>query len=316
MNRPSIVVVGSSNTDLVVKTSRMPQRGETVLGGDLVMVPGGKGANQAVAMSKLGAEVYLVARVGKDLFGDNSLSNLEKEGVNTQFVVQEEEAPSGVALIIVEEQGENTIVVAPGANMRLSPQDVEQAYSVISRAQALVVQWEIPLESIEWALKLARKAGVMRVVNPAPARKLINPALFAVDVMTPNEKEAGLLTGIEIKDFTSVKRAAEIIHQKGVKKVIITLGIRGALYLTDHEVGIIPAYQVEAVDTTAAGDAFTGGLTFALAEGKSLISAIEYAHAVAAISVTRLGAQPSLPMREEVEAFLKNPPPLRNESWN
>ena len=297
-----IVVVGSSNTDMVVQTDRLPQPGETVLGGDLIIAPGGKGANQAVAAARLGAGVAFVARVGQDMFGQEALGNFQREGLDTRYVVQDPDAPSGVALIVVGPDGQNIIAVAPGANRRLSPADVEAASPAFAEARVVLLQLEIPLETVMAAAKAGRSAGATVILNPAPAPSSPLPdEVFAhVDILTPNETEAAVLTGRETPED-----AALALLQKGVNTVVVTLGAAGALLVTGpDQIRQVPGFRVAAVDATAAGDAFNGALAVALARGDSLDAAVRYAHAVAAISVTRLGAQPSLPTANEVEAFL------------
>lgn len=305
MGRPRIVVVGSSNVDMVVKADEIPVGGQTVLGGDFVMVPGGKGANQAVCAAKLGAEVTLVARIGDDVFGQTSLANFDRVGVNTTYVTKDAGAPSGVALIVVDKRGENAIVVAPGANHRLSPSDVDAAKDVIAAADAVVLQLEIPAETVEHTVELAQSLGVSVVLNPAPIRPLPLETLRKVGVLIPNQHEAaGLLGRPETAFDLDAEAAARRLREAGAKNVIITLGSRGAYVLSDEESGYIEPMRVTAVDTTAAGDAFTASVACAMAEGMGLLEAARFASRVAAIVVTRLGAQPSMPTRDEVERFV------------
>ena len=289
--------------DLVVRSPRIPVPGETILGGDFLMVPGGKGANQAVAAAKLGAHVCFVAKLGDDLFGRKSLENFRKEGVDTKCVTLTSDTPSGVALITVDEAGNNAIVVAPGANAQLSPEDVQGAASEIRGAGAVVAQLEVPLTTVQCAAELAHEAGVPFILNPAPARKLCPALLAMVAVLTPNETEARILTGIEVVDGDSARRAAERLLSVGVKAVVLTMGSKGFLLADGNTMELVPALKVRAVDTTAAGDAFTGGLAVGLAQGQSLRDAASFANRVAALSVTRMGAQPSMPTRKEVEGF-------------
>jgi len=302
MSSPCIVVVGSSNTDMIVQTDRLPLPGETVLGGDLTIAPGGKGANQAVAAARLGANVTFIARVGQDMFGREAISNFHREGLDIRYLVQDPQAPSGVALIVVGPGGQNLIAVAPGANRRLTPADVEAAKSAFAQARVVLLQLEIPIETVLAAAQAGRAAGAMVILNPAPAPSYSLPLelLSTVDIVTPNETEAATLTG-----QNTPEKAARVLLQWGVRVAIVTLGAEGALVATgpDH-MQRIPGFQVEAVDATAAGDAFNGGLAVALARGEPLERAVRYAHAVAALSVTRLGAQPSLPTADEVESFL------------
>jgi ribokinase len=301
-----IVVVGSSNMDLVVKSARIPVPGETILGGDFLMVPGGKGANQAVAAAKLGARVFFVARLGNDLFGRKSLENFRLEGVDTTYVALTSDAPSGVALITVDEAGNNAIVVAPGANARLSVEDVRRAQDQIRSAGAVVAQLEVPMATVQCAAEIADEAAVPFILNPAPAQPLGPALLDKVAVLTPNETEAQILTGIEVIDDSSARQAARELLGTGVKAVILTLGSKGFLLADGNTTEFVPALQVKAVDATAAGDAFTGSLAIGLAQGRNLREAALFANRVAAFSVTRLGAQPSMPTKRELEEFTES----------
>jgi len=301
---PKIAVVGSSNMDLVVKSKRIPAVGETILGGDFIMVPGGKGANQAVAAAKLGAEVYFIAKLGNDVFAEQSLDNFKKETVNTKHVIQTSEAPSGVALIMVDDEGNNLIVVAPGANQTLLPADVKRAESDIASCGAVVAQLEVPLETIECAAKMANDLKVPFVLDPAPARELGPELLRLVDVLTPNETEAQILTGIEVTDEESARAASKNLLERNVKAVILTLGCKGFLLADNEETRYVSAHKVDAVDSTAAGDAFTGSLAVGIAENKALLDAALFANYVAALSVTKMGAQSSMPTLQEVKSFM------------
>ena len=290
--------------------------GETILGEDFIMTPGGKGANQAVAAAKLGAEVYFIAKLGDDVFAEQSLSNFKKEAVNTKYVIQTNEAPSGVALITVDDAGNNVIVVAPGANQMLSPEDVRRAESDISSSGALVAQLEVPLETVEFAAQLANNCGVPFILDPAPAQELRPELLKMVDVLTPNETEAQILTGIEVtSNRDSARTAAKKLLECGVKSVILTMGTKGFLLAADDMMEFVTAAKVDAVDATAAGDAFTGSLAVGLAQGKTLADAATFANYVAALSVTKMGAQSSMPAREAVESFVRavREPPLLKE---
>lgn len=291
--------------DLVVKAPRIPVTGETILGEDFIMTPGGKGANQAVAAAKLGANVYLVARLGDDLFAEQSLDNFEKAGVNTRYVVRSQEAPSGVALITVDHEGNNVIVVAPGANRELSTEDVEAARSVIASAWTLVVQLEVPLETVEFAVALADDFHVPVILDPAPARKLDRDLLAMIDVITPNQTEAGIVTGVEVTDVDSARAACRSLLQRNVRAVALTMGSKGFLAASDEGMEFIPAVEVDAVDTTAAGDAFAGSLAVRMAQGKTFREAADFAKYAAALSVTKMGAQSSMPSSRAVEAFIK-----------
>lgn len=301
-----IIVIGSSNTDMVVKAARLPRPGETVLGGSFLMTPGGKGANQAMAAQRLstGSQVVFVAKVGDDLFGDQALRGFEEEGVDTQFVFRDAHAPSGVALIGVDELGENAIMVAPGANANLSNEEVSLALEAIQEAEWMLLQLEIPMKTVEHSICEGAKRGLKVVLNPAPAAAIPEDLLQSLYLITPNETEAELLTGIAIIDTNTARKAAQILHKKGVENIIITLGARGAfLFNADTEL-LFLAPQVETVDTTAAGDVFNGALIVALSEQKTLPEAIVFACQAAALSVTRMGAQASIPQRAEVDALL------------
>jgi ribokinase len=303
--RPKIVVVGSSNMDLVVKSPRIPSKGETILGGEFIMTPGGKGANQAIAAAKLGAEVYFVAKLGDDIFGRQSLSNFQKIGINIDYVEQTKEITSGVALITVDNAGDNVIVVAPGANLKLSPDDVKKAQPVITSSGAVAAQLEVPLETVELAARLSNDAGVTFILDPAPARKLSDEFLRMVDILTPNETEAEILTGIKVTDENSAIVAAKALLDRGVKAVILTMGSKGYVLARKDGTEFVPSIKVDAVDATAAGDAFTGSLAVGLARGKTPKDAALFANYVAALSVTKMGAQSSMPDAGQVENFIK-----------
>lgn len=301
-----IVVIGSSNIDLVAKSHKIPVVGETLTGSDFFMTPGGKGANQAVAAAKLGAEVVFVARLGQDVFAEKSLENFKSVNINTKHIAQLEGVPSGVALIAIDDHGKNIIIVIPGANGKLMPADAVKAEADIAAAGVVVCQLEVPMETVEKAAELAAKHKVPFILDPAPARPLGDALLSKIDVIKPNETEAFTITGIKVTDVDSAAKAADWLLAKGVKNVIITLGEKGALLANKGGKETISARRVKAVDSTAAGDAFTGALAYGLANGKSLKEAAEYANAVAAISVQRLGAQASMPTKAEVDAFLKH----------
>jgi ribokinase len=304
MTASPIVVVGSSNMDLVAKAPRIPVTGETLTGTDFFMVPGGKGANQAVAAAKLGAEVILVAKLGKDVFASESLENFKSVNINTQHIEQLDGVPSGTAVIAIDDNGQNMIIVVPGANGKLTPADVDKAQSDIASAAVVVAQLEVPIETVEQAAKIANQNNVPFILDPAPARPLSDELLSRVDILTPNETEAETLTGIKVTDPASAADAADALLAKGVKTVIITLGEKGLLLATQDSKEMIAGYQVKAVDSTAAGDAFTGSLAYGLARGNAIKDAAVYANAVAAVSVTRYGAQPSMPTTKEVDAFI------------
>jgi ribokinase len=295
-----ITIIGSSNTDMVIKSGHLPAPGETVLGGDFFMNPGGKGANQAVAAARLGGEVHFVCKVGKDVFGETALQQFKQDGINTQFVTQDPLAPSGVALINVDAKGENCITVASGANNCLSKGDIDAASEIFEAGDFVLTQLETPLETVVYAAKIAAKKGLKVVLNPAPAAELPAELFAHLYAITPNETEAEFLTGIPVNDLLSAEKAANILLHKGVQHVIITLGAEGALYKTAYETEHIPVAKVEAKDTTAAGDCFNGALVVGLSEGMSWTEAITFACKAASISVTRLGAQASMPRLEEL----------------
>ena len=301
-----VVVVGSINMDLVARSPRIPHAGETVIGGDFRMVPGGKGANQAVAAARLGAQVRMLGRVGVDSFGSQLLDNLSKSGVDTASIGRDPQAASGIALIMVDDAGQNSILVAPGANMLLSPADMDAAEAVISSAQVMLLQLEIPLETVVRAVQIGHAHGVKVVLNPAPAQPLPPELTRLVDVLAPNEFEAALLTGLPVDSDEQIRAAASALRATGAAQVIITLGRRGALLATAEGFQHFPAFPVKPVDTTAAGDAFVGSLGAALAEGRTLGEAMRWGSAAGALSTTKKGAQPSLPQRREVEELLNS----------
>jgi len=299
-----IVVVGSSNTDMVIKTPAIPRPGETVLGGDFFMAAGGKGANQAVAAARAGGDVFFIARVGDDLFGKQAVDGFIRDGIHVEYIIRDKEAPSGVALIVVAPDGENSIAVASGANVRLGVEDVRRARQVIASASVLLIQLETPLETVMEAVAIAFSAGVPVILNPAPGQPLSDELLLPVSYLTPNETEAELLTGITIVKKTDLAKAADLLLSKDVKNVLVTLGAQGVYAATAEKKEFVPAYKVKAVDATAAGDAFNGALAVALAEGKPLFEAARFASAAAALATTKAGAQPSLPFRPEIEKML------------
>jgi ribokinase len=304
MGNNPIVVVGSSNTDMIIKVPRIPRPGETVLGGQFSMAAGGKGANQAVAAARAGGKVQLIARVGADLFGEEAIQAFERDAIDVRCITRDDEAPSGIALIFVGEGGENSIAVAAGANANLTPAYVDKFSRQISEAGTLLMQLETPLETVLRASEIAVASGRRIILNPAPARQVPAELLSRVSILTPNETEAEVLTGIPISDNNSAGAAATFLLDQGVGVVIITLGARGALVATREKREWVSGYSVKALDTTAAGDVFNGALAVALCENEPLGGAVRFAHAGAAISVTRLGAQPSIPNRKEIEEFL------------
>lgn len=294
-----ILVVGSLNMDLVVRSPRHPQPGETLLGTEFHTFPGGKGANQAVAAARLGGQVKLIGRVGADAFGNALLETLSQDGVDTRHVEQLQDAPTGIALITVNDAGQNTIVVVPGANAKLSPPDLLSAAPSFEGASVVVIQLEIPLLTVTYAADLARRHGARVVLNPAPAQPLSATCLEQVDVLIPNQSEAALLTGC-----AAAGDAARRLMASGVRSVIVTMGEGGVLVVEDETATHLPAHRVSVVDTTAAGDAFVGAFAVALAEGRTVREAAAWGNAAGALAVTRAGAQPSLPARAELERFL------------
>jgi len=300
MGLTKIIVVGSANTDMVVKAKTLPLPGETILGGEFFMNAGGKGANQAVAAARLGGDVLLVAKVGDDIFGKQTIEGLQKEKINTSFIFIDKTAPSGTALINVNAQGENCIVVAPGANANLLPADIAKVKGM-EAAQILLMQLEIPITTIEQVAKNAKQNHQKMIINPAPAQKLSDELLNGLFLLTPNETEASILTGIHVVDEKSAAEAANIFLTKGVQNVIITLGKQGAYFQNNEEHFLVAAPVVEALDTTAAGDTFSGAMAVAITEDKSWKQAIEFAVKAASIAVTRLGAQASVPYRNEID---------------
>jgi ribokinase len=296
----SIIVVGSSNTDMVIQTNKFPVPGETLLGGKFFLFPGGKGANQAVAAARLGGLVTFIAKVGNDIFGEQALQQFKKEGILTDFIISDSLNPSGVALITVDAKGENTIVVAQGANGALTSEDIQKAEKEFENTGFVLMQLEIPLDTVIHTAKLAAHHGKKVILNPAPARQLPDELLKELFLITPNESETETLLGVKITDINSVHAAAKKLHNKGVANVVITLGAEGAFLFNAEGGQHIPTAKVTPVDSTAAGDVFNGAITVALSEGKSLSKAVEFANRAAAISVTRMGAQASAPFRNEL----------------
>ena len=300
MNIQKIVVIGSCNTDMVVKTERLPVPGETVLGNSFMMNPGGKGANQAVAVARLGGDVTFITKTGNDLFGRQSIERYREENINTDYICSDHNLPSGVALIMVDIQGENCIVVAPGANATLNPQDIDKAKDIIEQADILLMQLEIPMRTVEYSAKLAFQRGTKVILNPAPATFLSDDLFKYLYAIIPNKTEAEILSGIKVSDFKSAKQAADIIASKGTNIVVITLGSEGAFIKEGNEYNLIKAEKVKAVDTTGAGDTFCGAFSVAISEGLSIVEAVKMANKASAITVTRPGAQSSIPYRKEL----------------
>jgi ribokinase len=301
MSTKKLVVIGSCNTDMVVKSDRLPVPGETVLGGAFMMNPGGKGANQAVTVARMGGNTTFISKTGNDLFGRQSIEMYGEENINTDFIFSDPNLPSGVALIMVDNNGENCIVVASGANASLSTQDIDKAKDVIESADILLMQLEIPIETVEYAAKMAYKKGIKVILNPAPAAFLSNELLECLYAIIPNHSEAEMLSGIKVFDWASAKQAADIISSKGVNVVVITLGSKGALIKDGDNYYEIPVEKIKAIDTTAAGDTFCGALCVGLSEGLSIQDAVKMANKAAGITVTREGAQAAIPYRKEIQ---------------
>lgn len=302
--KPSVLVVGSSNTDMIIKVDRLPKSGETILGGVFTTAAGGKGANQAVAAARAGGNVTFIGRVGQDMFGEMAVNGFRVNGINTEHVVRDRANPSGVALIYVAQNGQNSIAVASGANSKLSPADVRKANSSFSKANVVLLQLETPLKTVRFAAEVAAANGLRVVLNPAPAQALPPSLLNGLYLLTPNEIEAELLTGVIVHNEVAAAQAADTLLSRGVQNVIITMGAKGAFVAGSRLRRFVPAYKIRAVDATGAGDVFNGALAVAIAEGKTLFEAAAFANAAAAFSVTRLGAQPSAPARKEIEQVL------------
>ena len=301
---PSVLVVGSSNTDMAIKMDRLPKPGETILGGRFASASGGKGANQAVAAARAGGAVTFIARIGRDMFGDKTVAGFVADGINVDYVIRDQTNPSGVALIFIGRAGENSIAVASGSNGKLAPADLKKTRKAFHDADVLVLQLETPMKTVEAAAELAAETGLRVILNPAPAQCLPASLLRRVSVLTPNQSEAELLTGVTLRGWAAAAKAAAELLSRGVQNVIITLGSRGVYVAGKETRQMIPGYKVKAIDTTAAGDVFNGALSVALAAGKPLVEAARFANAAAAISVTRMGAQTSAPTRKEIERML------------
>ena len=301
MQSSEIVIVGSTNMDMVVNTDRIPVPGETILAKEFFMNPGGKGANQAVAVARLGGNTIFVTKIGNDVFGHQSVQLFDDEGIDTRHILSDSELPSGVALITVDKIGENSIVVAAGANGNLHSKDLnDNILNDISKAKILLMQLEIPIETVSHLAKFASSKGVKVVLNPAPMADVSEDLLKCLYVITPNSTEAEMLSGIKISDLESAKKAAKIIANKGVDNIILTLGSKGALVYEAGKIDFVTAEKVHAIDTTAAGDVVNGAFVVSLAQGKGLLEATKFASKAAAISVTRIGAQSSIPFRNEL----------------
>jgi ribokinase len=299
-----ILVLGSFMMDLVVRTERAPEAGETIIGQSFGRFPGGKGANQAVAAARLGGKVRMAGKLGRDQFGDEFLSVLAAEGVDTDLILRDETAPTGVGSIVVEQSGQNRIIVVPGANMQYTAEETDRLEPVIRESKLLIMQLEMRMEVVQRAAELAARHGVPVILNPAPARSLDDALLANVSYLTPNETELEILSGLPVRDVGEAERAAKRLLDKGVRHIIVTLADKGALICTESGTEHVPGFPVQAVDTVAAGDSFNGALAVQLIGGKPLAEAVRYANAVGALTVTKQGAIPSLPTADEVQAFL------------
>jgi ribokinase len=306
MKRQACIVVGSANMDLVATTDRFPLPGETILGNTFTAIPGGKGANQAVCVAKLGGRVHFVGKMGKDRFRDQLWKSMSSDGVLLRHTMTDPAVSTGIALITVDRTGQNEIVVISGSNMRLTPRDVNEHRSVFARGGVLLLQLEIPLRTVSRAAAIARQYGLRVILNPAPARILPDSLLRRVDCLTPNETEAGILTGVAVTSLKTAEQAARQLLARGVGAVVVTLGSRGSLLVSRRGTCLYPAKKVRAVDTTAAGDAFNGALAYALTKGKGMEEAIPFANDVATLSVTRFGAQRSMPTLADVHSFRRH----------
>jgi len=301
---PRITVVGSLNMDLVVRSPRIPRPGETIIGHTFQTAPGGKGANQAVAAARLGGRVSMIGHVGQDTFGDQLLDSLAAADVDCRYIKPTSDTSTGIALIVVDDQGENSIVVASGANMSLTPQHLEEYDDVIVSADVLLLQLELPLKTVIRAAQIAKASGVTIILNPAPARELPSDLISGVDFLIPNETELALLTEMPVHDIPQVERAAHSLLERDLGCIIVTLGKDGALIGESNEFAYVSPHKISAADTTAAGDAFVGAFSVAYGEGKSIVEAVRWANAAGAFTATKLGAQPSLPSREELDNFI------------
>lgn len=298
--RSKIVVIGSTNMDMVVKSFHIPVPGETVLGGGFIMNTGGKGANQAVAIARLGGDVSFISKVGKDVFGMQASQAFEDEGIGVEGILYDNSLPTGVALITVDETGENSMVVDPGANLNLTPSEVGKYLDKISNISTILIQTGIPMETIKFAIEYASIYSIKVILNPAPANAHASALLDKIDIITPNISEAEILTGIPVIDIDSARRAAENLYFNGAKNVVITMGALGSVLLYREGFYVIPATKVKAIDSTGAGDTFNGALALAVSEGQDMLPAVHFASQVASIATTRMGAQSSIPNRNDL----------------
>lgn len=297
-----ICVIGSLNMDLVVNVDEMPRKGQTLIGKEFKEVPGGKGANQAVAIARLGADVSMIGKVGNDGFGQTLINALKADNVKTDYI-DIENCSSGVAMITVDKNAENAIVVAPGANFRVLREDIDKCIDGIKESDIVVVQLETPLDTIKYALQESKNLGKYTILNPAPAVKLDDDIIKNVDLLTPNETELEILSGVKIENEDDIKKAADVMIQKGVKQLIVTLGSKGSLYIDKDNMKFKKSYKVDAIDTTAAGDSYTGALAVAFSQDKDIEEAMDFASKVGALCVTKEGAQTSLPTIQDVLNF-------------
>ncbi len=304
MSTSKIVVVGSSNTDMIVRVPKFPQSGETILGDNFMLTQGGKGANQAVAASRAGGDVCFIACVGKDHFAQDSMKSYVSDGINVTGVIYDKDAPSGAALIFVTESGENSIAVALAANARMKPEHIDAEKDRIAASDALLLQLETPFETVSRAAEVAQQAGVPVILNPAPANSLPRSFLSKVSYLTPNQSEAENLTGIAVIDEASARLAANQLLSHGVGTVVLTMGNNGALLASRDSAFMVPGFSVSTVDTTAAGDTFNGAFAVGLGEQESVIEAVRFANAAAALTVTQKGTQTSIPMRKAIDVLL------------
>ncbi|MDC7289020.1 ribokinase [Blautia schinkii] len=305
MGKP-IVVFGSFVVDLTGRTDGLPLPGQTILGKSFKMGAGGKGSNQAVAAHRAGADVTLVTKLGNDMLADVALDFYEAEGMCTDYILRDEESATGVALIIVDEAtAQNEIVVIPGACNHITRDDVEKCRTLIEQASIILLQHEINADAQSAVIDIAYQAGVQIILNPAPAVEVPGSILSKIDIITPNETEAQVLTGVEVHTYETAERAAQVFLKKGVKNVVITMGAMGAFATDGTRSELVPRIKVDAIDTTGAGDAFNGGFAMALAEGKNLFEALRYGNATGALAVTKTGTAPAMPKREEIEKLLR-----------
>jgi ribokinase len=298
-----ILVIGSLNMDLVTVTNRMPIVGETIIGKRFDQIPGGKGANQAASMARLNGDITMIGRVGEDLFGEALIESLKSDGVNVKYIKKDKELSTGIATITVDDDGNNSIIVIPGANYGVGRYDIDENINLFNESKIVLSQLEIPIDTVEYSMKIAKEKDNYTILNPAPAKELSDDLIKNIDLLTPNETELEIISGIKINNFDDVIRASKLLIDKGVKELIVTLGREGSLYINKNSEKKFNAYKVNAVDTTAAGDSFNGGIAVSIMEGKSMYEAIDFASKVGALTVTREGAQSSLPYRDDVDNF-------------